>query len=138
MIRPRTALFLYQYAAGLCDTSTGLLLLFVPVFALRLMGITRQPRPLLYASFVGVFVLCVGASYLMVLGMGSSKVAQASFWRGQWLITLMIRTAVALFVFSKVAFGAMEPAWLAVAFTDATFALVQWVGLRRDWIAFAE
>lgn len=138
MMKPRTALFLYHYAAGLCDTSTGLLLLFAPDFALRLMGVSRSPQPLFYASYVGVFVLCVGASYLMVPGSGVAKRVCGTCWRTQWLITVLFRSAIAIFVCSKVAFGVMEPAWLAVALTDGTFATIQWIGLRRNWIALAE
>lgn len=137
-MKPRTAILLYHYAAGLCDTSTGLLLLFVPALTLRLMGITRSPQPLFYASYVGVFVLCVGASYLVVPGTGLARAVRGTCWRTQWLITALFRTAIFLFVTSQVAIGAMQPAWLAVALTDATFASIQWVGLRRDWIALAE
>ena len=137
-MKPRTAIFLYHYAAGLCDTSTGLLLVFAPAFTLRLMGITRNPQPLFYASYVGIFVFCVGFSYLVVPGTGLAKSLGSASWRTQWLITALFRTAIAVFVCAEVARGIMQPAWIAVALTDATFAAVQWVGLRRDWIALAE
>ena len=137
-MKPRTAILLYHYAAGLCDTSTGLLLLFAPALTLRMMGITRNPRPLFYASYVGIFVFCVGFSYLVVPGTGLAKSLGAASWRTQWLITALFRTAIAVFVSVQVAIGGMQPAWIAVALTDATFAVVQWIGLRRDWIALAE
>ena len=137
-MKPRTAILLYHFAAGLCDTSTGLLLMFAPVFTLRLMGVTRAPQPLFYASYVGVFVLCVGASYLMIPGSGLAKTVRGTCWRTHWLITALFRTAIAIFVISEVSIGTMQPAWLAVALTDTTFAAIQWVGLRRDWIALAE
>lgn len=137
-MKPRTLILLYHYAAGLCDTSTGLLLLFAPAFTLRLMGITRMPQPQFYASYVGVFVLCVGASYLVVPGTALARAVRGTCWRTQWLLTAMFRTAVALFVIGQVAIHAMQPAWLAVALNDATFAAIQWVGLRKDWIALAE
>lgn len=137
-MKARTAIQLYHYAAGLCDTSTGLLLLFAPAFTLRMMGITRNPQPLFYASYVGIFVFCVGFSYLVVPGTGLAKSLRAASWRTQWLITALFRTAIAVFVSLQVAFGTMQPAWLAVALTDTTFAVIQWIGLRRDWIALAE
>ncbi len=137
-MKPRTAIRLYHYAAGLCDTSTGLLLLFDPAFTLRMMGVTRAPRPLFYASYVGVFVLCVGASYLMIPDSALARTVRGACWRTQWLITALFRTAIAIFVISEVAIGMMQSAWLAVALTDAMFAAIQWVGLRRDWIALAE
>ena len=134
----RRLIYLYHYTAGLCDTSTGLMLLFAPAFTLRLMGVTRYPRPLFYASYIGVFVLCVGASYFLVPRMPVARSVRATCWRTHWLITALFRFAIALFVCSKVTFGSMEPAWLAVACTDGTFAVIQWVGLRKDWIALAE
>ena len=137
-MKPRTLILLYHYAAGICDTSTGLLLLFAPAFTLRLMGITRTPQPLFYASYVGVFVLCVGASYLVVPGTALARAVRGTCWRTQWLLTAVFRTAIATFVIAQVAIHAMHPAWLGGAFTDAAFAAIQWVGLRRDWIALAE
>lgn len=138
MMRPRMALLLYHYAAGLCDTTTGVLLLFAPALTLHLMGVSRAPEPMFYASYVGVFVLCVGASYLIVPGSGLARKMQGTCWRTQWLITALFRTVIAIFVTAQVAIGVMEPAWLAVALTDASFAAIQWIGLRRNWIALAE
>lgn len=137
-MKPRTLILLYHYAAGLCDTTTGLLLLFAPAFTLRLMGITRLPQPLFYASYVGVFVLCVGASYLLVPGTALARAVRETCWRTQWLLTALFRTAIAIFVIAQVTIHAMQPAWLGVALTDATFAVIQWVGLRKDWIALAD
>ncbi len=137
-MKPRALILLYHYAAGLCDTSTGLLLLFAPAFTLHMMGITRRPQPLFYASYVGVFVLCVGASYLVVPGTGLARAVGGTCWRTQWLLTALFRTAVALFVIGQVVVHAMQPAWLAVACTDGTFAAIQWLGLRKNWIALAE
>ncbi|MGC8548138.1 MAG: hypothetical protein ACP5M4_00445 [Acidobacteriaceae bacterium] len=137
-MKPRTLILLYHYAAGLCDTSTGLLLLFAPAFTLRLMGVTRQPQPLFYASYIGVFVLCVGASYLVVPGTALARAVGGTCWRTQWLLTALFRSAIAMFVIAQVAIHAMQPAWLGVAATDGAFAAIQWVGLRKDWITLAE
>ena len=129
---------LYHYAAGLSDTVTGLMLLFTPAWTLRLIGVTQIPQPLFFASYVGVFVLCVGASYLWVPRNRFGSLTHTDCWKTQWLITALFRSAVALFVFAEIAVGSMEPAWIAVALTDGIFAAIQWVGLRRNWLVIAD
>ena len=137
-MQPRTLVFLYHYLAGLTDTTTGLLLLFAPAFTLRLMGVAHPPHPLWYASYIGVFVLCVGASYFAIPGSPLAHNTNANCWRTQWMLTALIRSAIAIFILAQLAVGAMSFAWFAVALTDGAYALIQWIGLRRNWIALAE
>ena len=128
---------LYQLLAGLCDTSTGLLLIFGPAWTLRLMGISAPPIPLAFASFVGAFVLSVGLSYLLVLGRaplsGLRFASSAAAWQSQWQLTAVVRTAVALVLVANITFGKMEVRWITVAVTDALLAGIQWFGLFRGW-----
>jgi hypothetical protein len=128
---------LYHYAAGISDTITGLLLLFAPAWTLHLMGVSQVPQPLFFASYIGVLVLCVGATYLCLPASRLSR-QYFAYWRTQWFITALFRSAIAIFVFAQVAVGIMERAWLAVALTDGVFAAIQWVGLRRKWLAFTD
>lgn len=136
MNNSRTWVLLYHYAAGVSDTSTGLLLLFAPAWTLRLMGVSQLPQPLFFASYIGVFVLCVGATYLRLPPGRLASKPYFAYWRTQWLITALFRSAVAIFVSAEVVMGTMEHAWFAVALTDGVFAAIQWVGLRRNWLAF--
>ena len=129
---------LYHYAAGLSDTSTGLLLLFAPAWTLRLMGVTQAPHPIFFASYVGIFVLCVGATYLWILPGRLASPSYAAYWRTQWLITAFFRSMIALFVITEITLGTMERAWIAVAITDGVFAAIQWIGLRGNWLAVAD
>jgi hypothetical protein len=133
----RAWVLLYHYCAGFSDTLTGLLLLFAPAWTLHRMGVTQVPQPLFFVSYIGVFVLCVGATYLWV---PASRLARgwSSCWRTQWFITALFRAAVALFVLSEIVTGVMEHAWAAVAVTDAVFAAIQLIGLRRNWLVYTD
>jgi hypothetical protein len=133
-MKTRSLILIYHFIAGLSDTATGLLLLFAPAFTLRLMGVTETPHPLFYARYIGVFVLSVGATYLLIPAVLRNAPDASTWWRAQWAITAFIRSFVALFVLSQIAFGVMESAWLAVVFTDATYAAIQCIGLRRRWL----
>ncbi len=130
----RRILSLYQLAAGLSDTSTGVLLLVAPAWTLHLMGITLAPTPIAFASFVGVFVLSVGLSYLLVLAAYPPAATTEVTWRTQWQLTALIRGLVALFLVAEIASGHMESRWLVVAASDAALALIQLFGLARGWL----
>jgi hypothetical protein len=136
--RLRLWLTLYQFAAGLCDTSTGLLLIFAPAWTLRLMGMAAVPSPIVFAGYIGVFVFAVGLTYIWTVSRWPLSTANGLRWQTQWQITALFRSLVALFLASQVAMGAMEGRWIAVAFTDGAFAAIQWIGLRRGWIRHAE
>lgn len=137
MTNSRTWLLLYHYAAGVCDTVTGLLLLFAPAFTLHLMGVSQLPQPVFFASYIGVFVLCVGATYLCLPASRLSR-QYFAYWHTQWFITALFRSAIAIFVCAEVAVGTIERAWIAVALADGIFAAIQWVGLRRKWLALSD
>lgn len=134
MMQPRKMILLYQIVAGLTDTGTGVFLLLAPGWTLRLMGVSQLPQPIWYASYIGVFVLCVGLSYFTVLCGPIARLTGARCWRTQWMVTALIRAAVAVFIFVQMTTGAMQPAWIAVALTDGLYALLQIMGLRRNWI----
>ncbi len=130
----RRWLILYQYLAGLCDASTGLLLIAAPVWTLGLMGLSVIPQPLVFVRYIGVFVLSVGLTYLWAaLAWPLTSHAHIG-WSTQWGITALIRTLVAVFVVWQIAAGALESKWITVALSDATFAVIQWIGLRKGWL----
>src|SRR5947207_10359081 len=130
----RRWLILYQYAAGLCDSSSGLLLIAAPGWTLRLMGLSVIPQPVAFVRYIGVFVLSVGLTYLWAALRWPLTSHAHLAWLTQWKITAMVRSLVALFVLSQVVSGAIELRWIGVAFSDGAFALVQIVGLKKGWL----
>ena len=135
--RTQALLPLYQIAAGLSDTCTGLLLLAAPAWTLRLMHVTQSPAPAVFASFLGAFVLGVGLTYLWLALRYGQGLATTLEWESQWRCTGIIRGCVACFLFLELGSGRMEPAWSLVAFSDAALALLQAIGLHRGWLRSA-
>ncbi len=114
---------IYCWLAGFADACTGLLLLAAPEFTLRLMSIETLPKEPVYLRYIGVFVFTVGLTYWL------PAVARWSPRRelvmSVLFITGVVRAAVAGFVAFEVSRGGLEPAWMVVCFTDASFAAVQ-------------
>lgn len=133
-MKTRTLILIYHYLAGLSDTCTGLLLLIVPAFTLHLMGVTEMPSPLYYVRYIGIFVFSGGVTYLLIPAVVRDAPDASTWWRAQWAITAFIRSLVALFVLWQVMLGAMEGAWIAVFFTDAIYAAIQYTGLHKHWL----
>jgi len=125
---------LYQWAVGLCDSMTGLMLVLAPEWTLRLMRIRTLPDSPEMVSFVGVFVLAVGVAYLTVTRVPQSE-ADAAQWRAVWRVTAISRLLVAGYVGWQVVQGVLEPAWASVVATDLLFATIQFTGLGRGWLA---
>ena len=123
----------YQWLCGCCDGFTGLLLILSPAWTLRLMGIRRLPESLEMASFVGVFVLGVGLAYLTMTAEPRTS-GQAARWRAVWLVTAIIRTLVAVFLAWQILGGRMEAGWSVVLATDLILGLLQFAGLKLEWL----
>jgi hypothetical protein len=130
----RRHLFLaYQLLLGASDTITGLLLIAMPAFTLHLMRLHPDPAALPYLSYIGAFVLSVGVAciygaYLATRSLYASKLEVV------WLLTGITRASVALFVSFNVFNRNLEAGWLTVAFSDGTFALIQFTGVARGWL----
>ena len=133
----RRWLLVYQYAAGLCDTTTGLLLLAAPAGTLALMGLTIIPQPVVFVRYIGIFVLSVGLTYLWAAGRWPLTSHAHIGWVTQWKITALVRTLVALFVVWQVVSGSLEGRWISVALSDGFFAVIQWTGLFQGWLDHA-
>jgi len=129
----RSYLFAYQLLTGLSDTSTGLLLIFAPELALRLMHVQVPTDALPYLSYIGAFVLSVGLAcfYGAIL---TRRILFTQKLETVWLLTAITRGCVAAFVLANVLPGHLAPAWLTVAATDGLFSLFQAVGLWRGWL----
>jgi hypothetical protein len=130
----RRWLIVYQFVAGLCDTSTGLLLIAAPAWTLGLMGLSVIPQPVAFVRYIGVFVLSVGLTYLWAAARWPLMPHAHIAWAAQWKITALIRSLVALFIVWQVVSGAVEPRWISVAFSDGAFALIQIIGLAKGWL----
>lgn len=131
-------LLAYQYLAGLCDSTTGILLIAAPAFTLTLMGLSVIPQPVAFVRYIGVFVLSVGLTYFWAAIRWPLTPRAHIAWSTQWKITALIRSLVALFVLWQVASRGLELRWLTVAFSDGLFALIQIVGLEKGWLARAD
>jgi uncharacterized protein YjeT (DUF2065 family) len=132
--RLRHWLSFYQYFAGLCDATTGLLLIGCPEFTLRLMGLSLIPQPIAFVRYIGVFVMSVGLSYLWTAARWPLNEHVALVWMTQWKMTALIRMSVAVFITWQVLVHALEFHWITVGLTDGLLAVVQIVGLEQEWI----
>jgi hypothetical protein len=132
----RTVILGYQLLTGFSDACTGALLIVAPAFTLRIMGLHVPDDALLFISFVGAFVLSVGLSCLygalVVARRGSPCVLETV-----WLLTALARGSVAIFLIAQILAHALEVGWLTVAATDGLCVLIQAVGLRKGWAAYA-
>ena len=132
-IRVSRWIFLLTALAGVSDTSTGLMLVFAPAWTLNLMGLHRMPEPVVFASFIGVFVLSVGLAYLYAASLPWTA-ANRPLWKTVWLLTALTRSLVAVFLVWKIIGGQIEPGWITVALSDGALALIQWLGLGKGWL----
>jgi hypothetical protein len=121
---------LFCFIAGLCDASTGVLLVAAPALTLRLMGIEPAPSDPTFLRFVGVFVGGVGLSYLYPWALDARR-REERVWT-VLEVTAGLRLLVAAFVLSSIATGALVARWSMVASTDLAFALAQlaWIARR--------
>ena len=120
-------LIFWSIAVGSMDALTGLLLIFSPVFVLKLLGIsTPSADALVFLSWVGVFVMSVGLSYGLALG---------KRWYGEavWIFTSLVRILVAVFLTVRILDGSLPKTWALVAISDGSVALIQIAILRADW-----
>ncbi|MFA5264871.1 MAG: hypothetical protein WC378_13690 [Opitutaceae bacterium] len=106
--------------AGALDLSSGLGLVLLPAFTLRLMGVAVPgSEALVFVRFVGVFVASVGACYLWAV------LAPGIRMRVVLGGTLFFRAGVFVFTGLCVLAGALDAGWLAVTAADAGLIIAQ-------------
>jgi len=132
----RPILIAYQLLTGLSDSSTGALLMIAPALTLRLMNVRAPSDALIYISFIGAFVFSVGLSclygaWLIACGGPLRRVEMV------WLLTAFTRSAVAIFVVSRILDSTFESGWFTVAASDGVCVLIQAIGLRKGWLRHA-
>jgi len=129
----RRLLLAYQLLTGVSDTSTGILLIVTPAFALRLMRLHVPLEAFPYLSYIGVFVLSVGIACIYG-AMLVTRILFAPKLEVVWLLTAITRGCVTVFVLWKIFGGTLEAGWITVAITDGVLALLQTIGLWRGWL----
>ena len=130
----RRVVMLWSVAVGMMDLVTGCLLVVAPAWTLVQMRVpVPNDQALPFLSWIGVFVGMVGASYFLGLWRRSG-ISLVMVWR----LTAWFRAAVAVFVFASISTGRLDGAWFLVGVTDVVIAVVQWIGLRRQWIGADE
>lgn len=120
---------LYCFLAGACDVTTGALLVASPEFTLGLMRVPDELSEAVWMRFIGAFVFGAGLLYLHALSRDPRGGARLTHVMEA---TAVLRGCIAVFTAGAIATGALSPAWLSVCLTDATFAIVQVVFLRKD------
>lgn len=132
----RKLLYAYQLFTGCSDTLTGILLILAPANTLHLMRVASPVAGLVFVAYVGAFVFAVGLSCLY-----GARLVQRGDPRGQlgtvWLLTALMRASVAVFVTQQEVAGSLAIGWMPVAVFDGACVLIQAIGLRRNWMAYA-
>lgn len=114
--------------AGTMDFATGLGMIFLPAFTLRLMLVpVPAGEALFYLRFVGVFVGAVGFSYLWAWRRGATAVREV------FRFTIPFRLGAGTFCGVAVSQGALDPMWLSVTLADYGWVGLQIWLLRQPW-----
>lgn len=119
----------YTLLAGLADTLTGIGLILMPAFTLKLMGIDPVHHQLPLVRFIGAFVAATGSLYLL----GLSKRSLPAFWNrleSIWAATAWIRTWVAAVTTWMILTGDLSLSWVAVPLTDSILATFQFIWIK--------
>lgn len=124
----------WSAGVGAMDACTGLLLILAPDFTLKLMKLSVPAEVLPYQSWIGAFVLSTGLAYAWAIRQPVNE-RERGAREMVWKMTALVRTVIALFLTAKILTGSLSAGWATVAATDAVVALVQWVALKRRWLA---
>jgi len=121
-----------SWIAGLIDSSTGIGLIFLPSFTLKLMGLHESSYSLPYIQFIGAFVLGIGSLYLW--GLGFTK--RQSSWiplRYAWMATGWTRILVGMTTGILILKGTLLTTWVSVPLTDLSVGFFQllWILSNR-------
>lgn len=121
--------YVFMLLAGLCDGTTGLLLMTAPLATLRLMGVPDVPVEPIFTQWIGAFVFSVGLSYLLPFAFRDMK-ARRSRARFLFQFTAIIRIVIGVFSTVAIARGELDMAWISVPLTDLPFAATQLLFLK--------
>ena len=130
MTIPKKWAYLFCILAGLCDGSTGPLLVFAPVFTLKLMGVAVIPEDPAFIRFIGAFVGAVGFTYLFPFLFARGE-ARDRLLTGVLTSATIIRISIASFTTVAIATGLLDKTWISVPLSDAFLAACQIVLLKK-------
>lgn len=119
------SLGVYALCAGLMDSLSGLLLMFMPEHTLKMMRVPEvSAEAAVFVSFVGAFVFSVGVLYLFglipLLINGKRSALGAIF-----LITAWVRGVICAFTTYAIVRGHLGIAWSSVPLSDGALAIFQ-------------
>jgi hypothetical protein len=125
---------IYLLLAGACDGVSGLLLLFAPLPALRMMGVETPPVEPLYIQWIGAFVFAGGSIHFLpwcsrspgAFARRARTVLEATGW---------MRVVIGVFAAVMIVRGGLSLDWISVPLTDLSLAAVQGVLLVRGVFA---
>lgn len=126
-MKNRTSLFLLLAGAG--DACTGVMLLFAPVWTLKLMMVADLPPDTAYIRFIGAFVFSFGTSYLRPF-LHPPGPARAEAMVNVLAMTAWVRVCIATFSAVAILTGVLHRSWISVPLFDATLAVTQLLMLR--------
>lgn len=122
-----TFLKYWSLAVGAMDVLIGLLLVFFPVLVLRFLKIEApSAEGLVFLSWVGVFVMSVGLSYVLAMG-------RRGHGEAVWIFSSVASMLTAVFLTARILGESMAGGWTLVAAACALVALVQITLLRAGW-----
>jgi hypothetical protein len=122
-------------AIGAGDAVTGALLVAAPDVVLLLLRIAAPAAPAtIFLRWIGVFVLAVGAAYL--LPFAAEEPERSARLRGAVAWTALARLSVTTFVSCAVLAGALGTGWCFVGTYDGLLAVAQLALVARG--AFGE
>lgn len=131
---PRPWASAFCILAGLCDGSTGVMLVAAPLATLRLMGIEALPSEPVYMRFIGAFVASVGCAYLFPF-LFLRGPARDRCIEGMLTTTTIIRLCIATFTGTAIARGALAASWITVPLSDLAIAAFQLLLLKQRTFA---
>jgi hypothetical protein len=132
-INRKRTLIVFCLLAGLMDLLSGALMMSVPAFTLKLMGVPPvAPEALVLISFIGAFVFSVGSLYWFALLTVLSTGKQATM---RVLLTGTAWVRMVIFLFTTVALmtGALGLSWWSVPVTDGGLAIFQFWVVLYGW-----
>ncbi len=113
------------------DVCTGILLIFFPVFTLRLMGFSQMPPEMVFISWIGVFVFCLGCAYWLPF-LETRRDDRKIQLNLSLRLTTLARFCVGFFVIGAIGANSLPQGWLLVGLIDLACATFQLFLLQRE------
>ncbi len=124
--RRKGALFYLCLLLGSTDALTGVLLMLLPVWTLKMMWVPSvSPDAVVFIRYIGAFVFSVGGLYIFALLSVLFVLGRARAIRSILLTTAWVRMIIFLFTAVALLSGQLGLAWISVPLFDGMLAGVQ-------------